>query len=300
MTLFLTNLNVYGLVILPPAVFLSLSCRTIASVFKILILSLVLQLLWMIIVDSLLSLIPLGTSRSSFRLVLELALNCVLDPLMTLCFCYFALHNSKVNKMLGVRSPIATTAISELEKKCTDKEGKTTSTMLCRLEKKLRRCHLTVARRFNEGNSGALIAAAVPWCYAHFVLHYWSTWYDSMRGFGDSAGVWTGALEEFFYFLATLAIGRHIDAAVTDYDKLCSTVKSISSRTSTGKVSTEEQKQIEKQENLVKRTPWFNLLNLKIFIVFSVAGVAFFCENMVQDNALISIPLLTYLLWSVS
>lgn len=254
----------------------------------------------MIIVDSLLSFFPLGTSRSNLRLVLELALNCVLDPLMTLCFCYFALHNSEVSKLLGVRSPNTATAISELEHKCIDKKGNNTSKMLCRLEKKLRQCHLTVARRFNEGNSGALIAAAVPWCYAHFMLHYWSTWYDSMRGFGDSAGVWTGALEEFFYFLATLTIGRYIDAAVTDYGKLCSAVNSISSSTSTGKVSTEEQKQIEKQQNLMKRTPWFNLLNLNIFIVSCVAGVAFFCENIVEDNASISIPFLTYLLWSAS
>lgn len=303
MTLFLTNLNAYGLTIVSPALLLSLSYRTLGSVIKLLGLSLVVQLLLLIVTEGLLSFFSPVFPRSPLRLVLEILLYGVLSPLVTFCYCYFTLYNPRLSKLLNVRTAASAAMANELEQKKLETEENKRGGMLGLLKSSFRRWHLIVSRRLTLGNTGGLIAVVVPWFYAHFILCYWPTWYDSMRSFGDSAGVWTGMYEQFFYFLASLAIGGHIHDNLTAVNAAPTTIKTggssiSSSSTITG--SKKDQKEQEKHSLSKSLPPWAQLANLSLFILLCTTGVVFFCENMVSDSFGISVPLICSLLWSVS
>lgn len=299
MTLFLTNLNVYVMVITPPSLLLSLSNRTLISLVRLLGVSVVVQLVLLIITEGLLSLTSPKFPRSFPRLAVEIFLCGILNPLATFCYCYFTLHNPRVSKMLAVRTASSAATVNELEQKNLNMEMNEVEGVFRKLQKKYRRWHLAISLRLTKGNTGALIAVVVPWFYAHFVLRYWFTWYESMRSFGDSAGVWTGVYEQFFYFLASLAIGGHTDAVMTAFNHWHRNAKtSTSNFTSSG--SQKEQHKDGKSSQGKSLGALLRFLTLSLFIFFSTAGVVFFCENRVVDNIGISVSLVSSILWSVS
>lgn len=242
MSAWLTNLTYYSLVIIPPSTLLWLCDLSLASLWKVIALSLLLQLLTSIALEGII--ISYTTTPTPLALVAAVVGHAILDPLVTLVFFAWALgatarrtnvhtstntrNNNKSSSATASLRPLRALGILEAtapavalsegkEDEATRLKEKEVQSVffLLRLPQE---AAWSLSRTVGQWPFCVCVALTAPWVLARLVLYYWSTWYNSMSTFGDVKSVWSGMFELFFYFMAAIAIARRLAVALPTPD----------------------------------------------------------------------------------
>lgn len=320
MSTLLTNVNFYLLGILPPAALLWVCGISFPSLWKVSALSLTLQLLLYILIDSALAPRPTAgfgsaTARLSPTLLLEVLGWAVVDPLICVVFFSWALQQPRVTKALGI--------IAAIENNNNNNNGagswEQQQAQLAQEWWPLRLPQQAMwycTRQLATPRIAPLFAVAVPWGFSHFVLYYWSSWYEKMSTLGDVSRVWSGMYETFFYFAAALSIARrigvHESLHVDEEEAGNYTVTSPTTRNSDNNAHAHNKHTSNAVNNNSNSFTISGAILVRMLVIFcctlAIVGASSVGAGEVTDRTTrtglvpssVNIPLVVSILWSVS
>lgn len=206
------NFNYYVLAVLPPSTLLFLFRVRIFSLWRLLVLSLGLQLVVSVLMNAM-EFNATATGAAAVQpevpravaLALQVLAHAVVEPLATICFFSFVLKNPRAYKVLQIHSVLENPQAEA-----------TPSFFVARAVMRW----VNALRGYVEP-LGPAAMVTVPWFYTYLFLHYWSSWYSNMKAGGDLLVVWSAGYILFFQFMKSFAIARRLSSSGSSGRRSC-------------------------------------------------------------------------------